>query len=82
MCPILQQQSINLNTTPNVKMIYTPEYDVMLKKVNNMEHKVVPVLPAYNEVAMENYKNWFKRELVAGNHTRKERIIGRYGSKF
>lgn len=63
-------------------MIYTPEYDVMLKKVNNKEHKIIPVLPAYNEVAMENYKNWFKKELVAGNHQRKERIVGGYQIKF
>ncbi|KAL5280560.1 hypothetical protein ACFFRR_004512 [Megaselia abdita] len=81
LCPIEQESSDKLNSTPNVKMIYTPEYDVILKKVNNREHKIVPVLPAYNEIAMENYKNWFHKELIAA-HERKGRGVGGLERKF
>lgn len=81
MHPVLQEYK-ELNTTPNVKMIYTPEYDVLLKKVNNKDFKIVPVLPTYNDVAMENYKNWFRRDSITGNHKIKERIIDGYDRKY
>uniref|UniRef100_T1H503 Uncharacterized protein n=1 Tax=Megaselia scalaris TaxID=36166 RepID=T1H503_MEGSC len=62
MKPIVNSQN-GLSTTPEVKMIYTPDYDTVLKKLNK-EPKIIAVQPSVNEIAIANYKNWYHRELV------------------